>query len=214
MAVFKFFLVFFISFSILHTPAFSQGSKIGKVVDILSNFIASDEFGLIRKNSGEMASVDTIFYAALRFSNGNISLALAACTWSCLTVKTATVVTPILGVKLVIPFFSTDDLTFTTKNKNLPRYFFEDSPPGSTGDVDKLAHFFGSAYLQYNSFVPGIAELFGYFIEVFEESFKVDSKFSSRDIIVNKIGIKFGNELREKPEVKPSDYLKQYKTEK
>lgn len=214
MAVFKFFLVFFVSFSILHTPVFSQGSKTGKAVDILSDYIASDEFGLLRKNYGELASVDTIFEKAMRFSNGDISLALAACTWSCLTVKTATVVTPIWGIKLVIPFFSTDELTFTTKNNNLPRYFFEDSPTASSGDVDKLAHFFGSAYLQYNSFIPGIAELFGYFIEVFEESFKVDSKFSSRDIIVNKIGIKFGNELREKPEAKPSDFLKQYKIEK
>ncbi|MBK7867262.1 MAG: hypothetical protein IPJ75_09870 [Ignavibacteriales bacterium] len=183
-------------------------------MDILSHFIASDEFGMIRKNAGEMASVDTIFSVSLRLSSGNISLALAACTWSCLTVKTATVVTPILGTKLTIPFFSTDDPTFGAKNKNLPRYFFEDSPVSSSGDVDKLAHFFGSAYLQYISFIPGIVELFGYFIEVFEESFKVDSKFSTRDIIVNKIGIKFGNELSEKPEAKPSDYLKQYKIEK
>ncbi len=214
MAVFKFFLLFFILFLILPTSAFPQGSRTGKVVEILSEYIASPEFGLNRINSGEPASVDSIFSAALRFSGGDISLALSACTWTCLTVKTATVVTPILGTKLVYPCFSTDDLTFAAKNKNLPRYFFEDSPVSSSGDIDKLAHFFGSAYLQYNSFIPGIVELFGYFIEVFEESFKVDSKFSARDIIVNKIGIKFGNELREKPEAKPSDFLKQYKIEK
>lgn len=214
MPLFKFFPVFFISFTILQTVSFPQESKTGKVVDVLSNYIASDEFGYIRDNFGELEPVDTIFQKAVGFSNGDISLALAACTWSCLTVKTATVVTPVLGTKLVIPFFSTDGFTFTKKNKNLPRYLFEDSPASSSGDVDKLAHFFGSAYLEYNSFIPGIVELFGYFIEVFEESFKVDSKFSSRDIIVNKIGIKFGNELREKPEAKPSDFLKQYKIEK
>lgn len=214
MAVFKFFLLFFITLLILPQPAFSQASKTGKFVDHLSKYIASDEFKMIRKNVGELASVDSIFSVSLRISGGDISCALAACTWTCLTVKNATVVTPILGIRLTIPFFSTEESTFEIKNKNLPGYFFKDSPTSSSGDVDKLSHFFGSAYLQYNSFIPGIAQLFGYFIEAFEESFKVDSKFSSRDIKVNKIGIKFGNELREKPEVKPSDYLKQYKTEK
>lgn len=214
MLVFKFFPLFFFTFFFLPSTTFSQGSKTGKIVDSLSHFIAADYFEAIRQYSGEMASVDTIFKVALRYSDGDISLALAACTWSCLTVKTATVVTPFLGIKLIIPFFSSTESTFSRKNKNLPRFFFEDSPTSPGGDVDKLAHFFGSAYLQYNSFIPGIAELFGYFIEVFEESFKVDSKFSSRDIIVNKIGIKFGNELREKPEAKPSEFLKQYKIEK
>jgi len=213
MAPFKFFLFLFLTILISPKIIYSQQSTMGRNVDQLSIFIASSRFEQIRKNLGEVPAIDSLFQESLRISNNNISDALVACTWACLTVKDATIVTPLLNFKLVIPFFSSANETFQKKNQNLPRYIFPDSPKSKWGDVDKLSHFFGSAFLEYNSFIPGVSKLFGYFIEVFEESFKIDSKFSGRDISVNSLGIKFGSDLRKKTGILPSKYLKLYKLE-
>ena len=214
MAPFKIFLILSVTISCFTNEVCSQQSTTGRNVDQLSRYISSTRFAEIKLNFGELASVDSIFMESLRISNSDISDALIACTWACLTVKEATVVTPVLKVKLTIPFFSSSIDIFKEKNRNLPRFLFDDSPTTEYGDIDKLSHFFGSAFLEYNSFIPGVTELFGYFIEVFEESFKIDSKFSGKDISVNLLGIKFGNELRKKSRELPSNYLKLYKPNK
>jgi len=214
MAPFKIFLILSVTISGFANIVYSQQSTTGRNVDQLSRYISSPRFAEIRQRYGELASVDSIFRESMRIADSDISDALIACTWACLTVKEATVVTPLLNMRLSIPFFSASTEIFKQKNRNLPRYLFDDSPTTESGDIDKLSHFFGSAFLEYNSFIPGVTELFGYFIEVFEESFKIDSKFSGKDISVNLLGIKFGNELRKKSRELPSNYLKLYKLNK
>jgi hypothetical protein len=203
-----FFLILF--YSSLQKYTFGQESQIGIQVDLISRFVGSEIFTKIRAEQGEIVAVDSIFSAALRFSNNNISDALVSCTWACLAVREAKIITPIFKIELIIPFVSSDSLTFARKNKNLPRFLFYDSPSSGSGDIDKLSHFFGSAFLRYNCFIPGFVDLVGYFIEVFEESFKVDSKISLRDMNVNSLGAKFADGLKENPKISPSFFLNKY----
>ncbi len=212
MLTLRIFTPYIILFILFTAVVFPQGSRTGKNVSELTEYIASSPAFDTKDSKSHIDLVDSIFLHALSISDGDISGALAACTWTCLTVRTATVISPLIGYPLVIPFFSASDSVFRDKNRRLPRYLFPDSPPSGSGDVDKLAHFFGTAYIEYNSFIAGVTYFFGVFIEVFEESFKVDSKFSVRDVNVNSLGIKFGDGLKKKSDLLPSQFLKQYKT--
>ncbi len=212
MVTFRIFIPCFTLFLLSFISPLAQASSTGKNVVALTSYIASSAIFDRTTTKSDIDLVDSIFVQALRIADGNISEALAACTWTCLPVRTATIISPIIGYPLVIPFISADDSSFLEKNKRLPRYLFPDSPKSRSGDVDKLAHFFGTAYIEYNSFIPGVTRFFGVFIEVFEESFKVDSKFSVRDIDVNSLGIKFGDGLKKKTDLLPSQFLKEHIT--
>jgi hypothetical protein len=97
-----------------------------------------------------------------------------------------------------------DSETFLTKNENLPKNLFFDSPQNNFGDKDKLAHFFGSAFLSYESKFFDLGKLIGYFVEAFEESFKVQSSVDIRDLDVNEYGRFFGELLKENDNLLPS----------
>jgi len=206
----KFFLIFILIVIVTPTRLLPQSSTTGKNVAALTRYISTSESFMTPHKVSEIDLVDSIYLNAIRMTGGEISPALAACIWTCLTVRSATIISPILRTPFVIPFFSASDSIFREKNRRLPKYLFPDSPNSPAGDVDKLAHFFGSAYIEFNSFIPGVTEFFGWFIEVFEETFKLDSKISYRDIKVNSLGIKFGNGLRKKNDLLPSDFLKLY----
>ena len=70
--------------------------------------------------------------------------------------------------------------------------YFLIHPEIDYGDKDKLAHFFGSAFLSYESTIFDLGKLIGYFVEAFEESFKVQSTVDLRDLDVNEYGRLFG----------------------
>ena len=205
-----FFLIFILIFAVTPSRLLPQSSTTGKNVVGLTKYIAGSESFMAPHKVSEIDLVDSIYLNALRITGGQISSALAACTWTCLTVRSATIISPIFRTPFVIPFISAEDSIFREKNRRLPKYLFPDTPTSSFGDVDKLAHFFGTAYIEFNSFIPGVTEFFGWFIEVFEESFKLDSKISYRDIKVNSLGIKFGNGLKKKNDLLPSEFLKLY----
>jgi len=114
---------------------------------------------------------------------------------------------PILNSIVYYPLTSADDEIFLKKNNNLPRYLFFDTPQNDYGDKDKLAHFFGSAFLSYESNLFDIGKLIGYFVEAFEESFKVQSSVDPRDLDVNYYGRLFGSILKEDKSVRPSQIL-------
>ena len=64
--------------------------------------------------------------------------------------------------------------------------------------------FFGSAFLSYESHIFDLGKLIGYFVEAFEESFKVQSSVDIRDLDVNDYGRLFGNLLQENNDLLPS----------
>ena len=117
------------------------------------------------------------------------------------------VVLPLVGTVLYYPLTSAEEDIFNKKNDNLPRYLLYDSPQGDYGDKDKIAHFFGSAFLSYTGKVFDLGTAIGYFVEVFEESFKVQSSIDERDLLVNELGNYFGEALKNNKSILPSRFF-------
>ena len=192
-------LLFLFSFS-----SFPQQSNLSKTVNHISEYIASERFLEIRNISGDLTATDSIFQEALKFTNKNHSDALLALMFATVPYREVPIQIPLFNSIVLYPLTSADEETFLMKNENLPRYLFFDTPRNDYGDKDKLAHFFGSAFLSYESNIFDLGKLIGYFVEVFEESFKVQSNVDLRDLDVNDYGRLFGNLLKENNKLLPS----------
>lgn len=197
----------FFCFLLLQLNGFAQQSKLSKAVNLVSDYIASEKFLELRKTYGELSAVDSIFSFALKVNNYDYSETLLSLMFTTVPYREVPIQTPLLKINLSYPLISADELTFKKKNENLPRYLFIDSPQNEYGDLDKLAHFFGSAFLSYNSNIFDLGELIGYFIEVFEENFKVQSEIDFRDIDVNYYGRLFGKLLKKDKSILPSQII-------
>ncbi len=192
---------------ILTTLIFPQQSKLSKAVNYLSDFIASDHFVELKKTNSDLALVDSIYLRAIAFTKEDYSEALLALTFATVPYKKIPIVIPIIKEVIYYPLMAADDSTFNLKNENLPRYLFFDSPKTNHGDVDKLAHFFGNAFIGYSQNIFDLSSLIGYFVESFEEIFKVQSKVDYRDLDVNWYGDQFGKLLKESEKVLPSQIM-------
>ena len=192
---------------ILTTLIFPQQSKLSKAVNYLSEFIASDYFVELKETNSDLALVDSIYLRAIAFTEKHYSEALLALTFATVPYKEIPVVIPLIKEVVYYPLIATDDSTFKIKNKNLPRYLFYDSPKTIHGDVDKLALFFGNAFIGYSENIFDLSSLIGYFVESFEESFKVQSKVDYRDLDVNWYGDQFGKLLQENEKLLPSQIM-------
>lgn len=184
--------------------SFSQQSNLSKTVNYISSYIASDHFSNLKNNIGDVAATDSIFSEAIRFTEYDYGDALIALMLATVPYNEVPIQIPIINSIVYYPLSSADEETFLKKNENLPRYLFFDSPQNNYGDKDKLAHFFGSAFLSYESNIFDIGKLIGYFVEAFEESFKVQSTVDLRDLDVNEYGRLFGDLLKENKDLLPS----------
>jgi len=184
-----------------------QQSDLSKTVNHISEYIASEKLAEIRINVGELAATDSIFIDAIKFTELDYGDALLALMLATVPYNKVPIQVPILNSIVYYPLTSADDEIFLKKNNNLPRYLFFDTPQNDYGDKDKLAHFFGSAFLSYESNLFDIGKLIGYFVEAFEESFKVQSSVDPRDLDVNYYGRLFGSILKEDKSVRPSQIL-------
>ena len=186
---------------------FPQQSKLSKAVNYLSDFIASDYFIELKETNSDLALVDSIYIRAIAFTKEDYSEALLALTFTTVPYKVIPIIIPIIMEVIYYPLIAADDSTFNLKNKNLPQKLFFDSPNKEYGDKDKLAHFFGNAFLGYSQNIFDLSDLIGYFVESFEESFKVQSKVDYRDLDVNWYGDLFGKLLRDNSILLPSQIM-------
>jgi len=189
---------------ILANQSFSQQSNLSKTVNFISSYIASDHFINLKNKIGDVAASDSIFIKALTFTEYNYGDALIALMLATVPYNEVPIQVPIINSTVYYPLTSADEETFLKKNENLPHYLFFDTPLNDYGDKDKLAHFFGSAFLSYESNFFDLGKLIGYFVEAFEESFKVQSSADLRDLDVNEYGRLFGNLLKENKQLLPS----------
>ena len=189
---------------IVFRNTFTQQSQISKAVNHISSYIASEEFLQLKNKIGDVSAVDSIFIDATRFTEGNISEALLALMLATVPYNEVPIQIPLFNSTVNFPLTSAGGEIFLSKNENLPRYLFFDSPTNKYGDKDKLAHFFGSAFLSNESNIFDIGKLIGYFVEAFEESFKVQSSVDLRDLDVNEYGRLFGDLLKENKGLLPS----------
>ena len=188
----------------LQSSIFPQQSKLSKGVNYISEFIASDYFKELTKSNNDLALVDTIYLRAVHFKNYDYSEALLALTFAAVPYRKVPIRVPLLNIILNYPLTSASDSVFRLKNKNLPKELYFDTPEGNFGDKDKLAHFFGSAYISYTSKIFDLGNLIGYFVESFEKNFKVQSDVDLRDMMTNSLGQIFGNILKNNKSILPS----------
>lgn len=194
-------LLIFLSLQIYVLP---QQSSLSKGVNYISEFIASDYFKQLSKTNSDLALVDTIYLRAVHFKNYDYSEALLALTFAAIPYRKVPIRIPLLNIIVKYPLTSASDSVFHEKNKNLPKELYFDTPKGSFGDKDKLAHFFGSAYIAYSSKVFDFGNLIGYFVEQFEKHFKIQSGVDPRDMMTNSLGQIFGEMLKKNKAILPS----------
>lgn len=192
---------------VLYLPCHSQQSKLSKTVNHVSAFIASDRFTRIAASVGDLEQIDSIFNYTAKFTEYDYQEALLALAFVCVPYREIPIQLPLIGSVILFPLTSADEETFLKKNENLPRFLFFDSPQDEYGDKDKSAHFFGSAYLANASNLFDLGNLIGYFVEVFEAEFKVQSSIDNRDMQTNYLGQLFGSLLKENKDILPSHIL-------
>lgn len=201
----KFFLlVIFLSAGFI----FPQQSKLSKNVNAITEYIASREFNTLKYP--DIEKLDVLYSNALQICDNDITETLLALTFACVPYKEVHLRIPIINSILVFPLISAADSIFHLKNNSLPKMLFPDSPNNDYGDRDKVAHFFGSAFVAHSQNIFDFTFLIGYFVEAFEESFEVQNQIDSRDIRTNKLGELFGEKLKCDEQIKPSDVLSLY----
>jgi hypothetical protein len=187
--------------------AYSQQSALSKGVNYLSEFIASDYFVELKKDNTDLALVDSIYIRAIEFYKNDCQEALLALTFTTIPYQRVPIVIPLIKVRLYYPLISAIDSIANLKNQNLPSKLFFDSPDNDYGDKDKLAHFFGNAFIGYAENILKLADVFGYFVEAFEEDFKAQSEVDFRDVDVNWYGVLFGDMLEVNKNILPSQIM-------
>lgn len=186
---------------------FAQQSDLSKAVNYLSEFIASDYYLHLENQCSDLELVDSIYIRALKFYEYDYQEALLALTFTTIPYREVPLVIPLIQTRIYYPLISANDSISILKNQNLPGRLFFDSPNNDYGDKDKLAHFFGNGFIGYAESILNLADVFGYFVESFEEDFKAQSKVDYRDMDVNWYGVLFGDMLEVNKKILPSQVM-------
>jgi hypothetical protein len=172
----------------------------------IREYVRDARFGELLRRCGDMRAVDGIFQKALKISEFNIGRALFLSMVGCLEHQNIQVEMPLVGAVELPLTFEADSL-FTARLKNLPRRLYPDTPSNGAGDMDKLQHFFGSAYIAFVSGSPEFARSVGNAVEWGEAKMIVGGADDPRDKRANKQGEAFGHDLLYVKTLLPSDYL-------
>ena len=189
-------------------PSFKQG------VVYLSKFIASDYFASLKKHSTDTELVDTLYLRSVKFYNNDLSESMLALTFACLPYKEMHLKIPVIQIMWTIPLPAVPSPLFDRKTKNLPSKLFADSPDNDFGDKDKLPHFFGTAFIEYNFSFFNISKFLGIFVEKFEETFYVQGAMDKRDLLIDRLGAKFGKGLKNNRNLLPSELFNNYSSKR
>lgn len=205
----KFLIIFIIGANTDVKPQLFGNKNFYEGLFYLSEFIASEEFSVIKNNYGELASVDSLYKKSITFFEGDISEALLCLTFTCLPYNHIKM-RFLFGSQIIIPLPSPPKKIFDQRLMNLPGSLFFDSPKNHFGDKDKLSHFFGNAFIHYNIGFFNLSKFMGIFVETVEEGLFVDGGYSKKDLIVNSLGELFAETLKNNDKIFPSEILKVY----
>jgi hypothetical protein len=209
----RFYLVI-ILITFLTSSSFAQSSNYSisfeDGVNYLSIYIASDEFVQLSKNNSDSDLVDTLYLKAVSFYKGDISEALLALTFATLPFNKMPITIPFFNIRIPLRLPAVNDKLFRIKKKNLPGVVYFNSPKTGGQDKDKVAHFFGNAFIAYNLSFMNASKVLGILVELFESSFKVSGGVDFRDLQTNGLGELFGNSLINNKKLLPSEVFKIY----
>jgi hypothetical protein len=194
------FILLIILFPFLVSP---QVRHLFYAVDSLSKYLAVKQHNEIN----DLYAVDSIYLHAKDQLKGDISETFLSLTFAAVPYNNVPIRLPVIHLMLNFPLISSADSIFKLKDHNLPTRLFFDTPEDDFGDKDKIAHFFGSAFISYSSNIVDLGDLIGYFVEVFEESFEVQNQVDPRDIQANQLGKLFGKIVKKHKNVLPSQVL-------
>lgn len=187
-----------------------NGSTFADGLIKISEYIANSGFERETDIDRSLSQIDSIYCFALKTFNYDYSEAMFCLTFVLLPYKTIPLQTPFFKLRIDILLPVPDDRLFKIRYDNLPKNLFIDSPLNSFGDKDKLSHFFGNAFLSYGSSVFNISKFMGMFVEIFENTFKIDGKLDLRDFRANNLGELFGSIITKNNRIMPSRVFKLY----
>lgn len=180
--------------------------RISRVVNDLRTYIRTELPPVSYDREEELHHIDMIFEKAMQVSKNDIGTALLGASIAVLNRTDIKPTFPLLGI-ITLPLPAEDSADAVKRFDKLPRYFFPDSPHDKWGDSDKLVHFFGSAYLTYETGARPIPDAIGKFVESGEVALRLDTAADPRDVFANRLGQEFGRALSDGKTVIPSDYL-------
>lgn len=170
----------------------------------LKEYIRDPRFFALRRSFDDTLAVDAIFDRAMLLSDGNVKEALWISLFSVMDHRQLGFRIPLLGT-IRIPLTFESDSSFKLRRTNLPKRVLNDQ--NRTTDKDKLQHFFGSAFLAYETNSDSFVEWIGNLLEMGEDKFVVDGTDDPRDRLANAKGREFGLRLLKDETVLPSDIL-------
>ena len=176
----------------------------------ITNYMISDEYRQFSQGKNDLELVDHIYLKTLSFFNNDASETFFCLTFALIPYNKILMRFPILGFKMTIPLPSPPQAIFNKKLKVTPKNLFFDSPKDNFGDKDKLAHFFGNAFLHYNVKFFNLSEFLGIFVEFFEQEFFPEGGYDYRDLVANHLGEFFAGMVKNSPKAKPSEALLVY----
>jgi len=169
----------------------------------IRSYIRSSGFAEAEHVQGDRAATDMIFSRALAVSGGDIGEALFACTVACFDHHT--IYFKLIFFNMPFPLSFESDSEYHSRYTHLPSKLFFDTPP--EGDRDKLQHFFGSAYLEWELHSHTFTTAIGNSLEILEPVLVVGGENDERDKRANKAGIAFALLLERHPGIRPSMIL-------
>jgi len=170
--------------------------------------MTKNEYLQFKQSHSDIECVDYIYEEALKYFDNDLSETFLCLTFTLIPFNKIPVKIPLAGIKLTIPLPSPSQEVYIKKVKNTPKQLFCDSPKDDFGDKDKLAHFFGNAFISYNIPSSNFSDFMGIFVEYFEEAFFLGGGYDYRDLLANHIGKLYGNMVKRNKDIKPSEALK------
>lgn len=184
---------------------FAQNHELYDDLIYISNYINSPE--AVNLKSSPDIWLDSLFSYTKRYKKYDISETLFLLTFATLQFREMPLSIPVIGGDIYLPLPRPPDSLFYSKNNNIPKRFFSFSPK-TDSDRDKYSHFFGNAFISFNSRIFNFSKIMGIFVEYFEDTFKVEGAVDNKDLFVNDIGFIYGQLLNENDKLLPSDVIK------
>jgi len=183
-----------ILFRILLPPGIREGY-------VMREYLGSNRFLDDTKDETDQDKMDDIYLDAMDLAHGNHTLGLLAAAFGVFEHKTIPL--DILGLVIPIPLTSESQERFNTRVSHLPVHIYSPAIP----DVDKLQHFFSSAWLKKVLGMDWIVNIAGNFVEVFEDAMVLGGSNDPRDKHANHDGLEFANHLERCEKKLPSAFL-------
>lgn len=172
----------------------------------LKRFIRSGSFRRLRGRFGDLRAVDAVYIRAMQLTDNNTAVSLLLSALATFDHRTVGLKVPIF--RLFFPLSDESEEEFSRRVNNLPTALYADTPPGKSGDRDKLQHFFGSAFLAFVFESRDAAERIGEFVEEGEEAFIIGGVNDERDLRADRQGQDFGLALLADNRRFPSRFIK------